>query len=326
MTVNHSKVVAAYTNFPMLLAETNNAQLKNTASNGHVSDTQGSDIFFEATSGALLDFEIEQFDGASGTLIAWIEIPVMSSSQDLSFWLRYGAACPCVSKANPAGVWEGSDEAVYHLDHDFKDSTTSGRNGTPYGSPPFVSGRIGHGASFNGTSQYIDTQFGNGTAGLIPQWTVSCWVLGTTDPGSAMDTGPVMHESNFNIGWHHTDANYRRTAFFATATNWFGASFDVLTHGTWYYLAGTYDGTTLTAYKNGVMTQQVANISSPAVAEPTTIKIGRHGVTPTWYFDGQVDEVRVSSTAHSAGWIATSYNNQASPATFYTLGSEEALW
>jgi hypothetical protein len=37
---------------------------------------------------------------------------------------------------------------------------------------------------------------------------------------------------------------------------------------------------------------------------------------------GSLDEVRVSNAVRSADWIATEYNNQSSPATFYTLGSE----
>src|SRR5437899_12592991 len=38
-----------------------------------------------------------------------------------------------------------------------------------------------------------------------------------------------------------------------------------------------------------------------------------------------MDEVRVSNAARSAGWISTSYNNQNSPATFFSVvGGEES--
>jgi hypothetical protein len=36
-----------------------------------------------------------------------------------------------------------------------------------------------------------------------------------------------------------------------------------------------------------------------------------------------IDEARVSCSARSADWIKTEYNNQSSPAAFYTLGPEE---
>ena len=42
-------------------------------------------------------------------------------------------------------------------------------------------------------------------------------------------------------------------------------------------------------------------------------------------FVGAIDEVRISNTARSDGWIATSFNNYASPSTFVSVGDEEAL-
>ncbi len=43
------------------------------------------------------------------------------------------------------------------------------------------------------------------------------------------------------------------------------------------------------------------------------------------YFNGTIDEVRISDTARSADWIEASYINQNSPSNFYTAGSEEEL-
>ena len=40
-------------------------------------------------------------------------------------------------------------------------------------------------------------------------------------------------------------------------------------------------------------------------------------------FSGILDEARLSNVARSADWIATEYNNQSSPATFYALGGED---
>ena len=38
--------------------------------------------------------------------------------------------------------------------------------------------------------------------------------------------------------------------------------------------------------------------------------------------NGSADEIRISNVIRSADWIATEYNNQGSPSTFYALGSE----
>ncbi|MFH1521336.1 MAG: hypothetical protein ABIF18_00085, partial [archaeon] len=40
------------------------------------------------------------------------------------------------------------------------------------------------------------------------------------------------------------------------------------------------------------------------------------------YYTGLIDEVRISNVARSAGWIATEYNNQFSPDSFYSVGEE----
>jgi len=43
-----------------------------------------------------------------------------------------------------------------------------------------------------------------------------------------------------------------------------------------------------------------------------------------YYADAVIDEVRVSNVARSGDWIATEYNNQNSPGTFYTVGGQES--
>jgi hypothetical protein len=49
------------------------------------------------------------------------------------------------------------------------------------------------------------------------------------------------------------------------------------------------------------------------------------GGNTTCGLNGTLDEVRLSSTERSAGWVATEFANQKEPATFYTVGSEQTL-
>ena len=42
------------------------------------------------------------------------------------------------------------------------------------------------------------------------------------------------------------------------------------------------------------------------------------------YYDGSMDEVRISKTCRSAEWISTQYNNQNDPLNFFSVGSEES--
>lgn len=41
------------------------------------------------------------------------------------------------------------------------------------------------------------------------------------------------------------------------------------------------------------------------------------------YFQGQLDEIRVSHTLLTSGWVATEYSNQNDPSSFYTISAQE---
>lgn len=91
----------------------------------------------------------------------------------------------------------------------------------------------------------------------------------------------------------------------------------------WTYVTFTYDGTNGTFYLNGAQNGAAAG----SMTEPSTFAadIGQNpDPTAPNIFPGKIDEVRVSNIVHSADWIATEYNNQSSPSTFYTVGSTTA--
>jgi hypothetical protein len=75
---------------------------------------------------------------------------------------------------------------------------------------------------------------------------------------------------------------------------------------------------TFTLYKDGV---SVIAIGTPATQTPTYWTFGSDGSLNT-FFNGTLDEIRISNTARSADWLKTEYNNQSSPSTFYSFGTE----
>src|ERR1700674_4833386 len=81
---------------------------------------------------------------------------------------------------------------------------------------------------------------------------------------------------------------------------------------------------TLTGYLNGVAGGSV----TASKLYPSTLYYGLGATEATnggnrANFSGALDEVRVSASARSADWIATEYNNQSNPATFYIIGSTD---
>jgi len=85
------------------------------------------------------------------------------------------------------------------------------------------------------------------------------------------------------------------------------------------------DGSNLKIYKDGV---EIASTSKTGAIRENTwkIAIGNNPDNTSTSFaswDGKIDEVRISDIARSAGWIATEFNNQNNPGTFYSIGNEE---
>ncbi len=135
--------------------------------------------------------------------------------------------------------------------------------------------------------------------------------------------------------WDDVDGNFRTWFLWIDGTT---ASFYIshsgsdyphidnsgLSANTWYYLTGTFDGNSMNFYVNGV--NSAGSLSSPgSIAtnnKPTYIGKGLLDLQ-TLFFNGVEDEVRVSNVARSASWIASEYNNQSSPSTFLSLGSQQ---
>ncbi len=90
----------------------------------------------------------------------------------------------------------------------------------------------------------------------------------------------------------------------------------------WTHIVATYGSGSQTLFINGV--QNVTQSVSGSIGYGTSqdLAIGENTpYSPCCPWNGLLDEVRISSIARSADWIATEYNNQSSPITFYDEGS-----
>jgi hypothetical protein len=103
---------------------------------------------------------------------------------------------------------------------------------------------------------------------------------------------------------------------------------------TWYYAVGTftYSGTAPFAgswdvYLNGAQNNASTNnfnFAGTATGNFTgaTWRLANNAQWPN-FSNVILDEVRVSNTRRSAGWILTEYRNQNAPASFYSVGLEQ---
>ena len=95
----------------------------------------------------------------------------------------------------------------------------------------------------------------------------------------------------------------------------------------WHYYTVVFDtsqpaSSELTIYLDGSQPSATLHLNANSTnnfANSTLYFMSRNN--STLFGAGTLDELRVSNTTRSPGWIATEYNNQNSPSTFYTVSS-----
>ena len=102
---------ADLTDFPLLITLTD-VDLKDAAHAGHVGQADGGDLLFTSADGTTqLDHEIESYDPATGTLVAWVKVPTLSPATDTVLYLYYGNAA-AANQQNAAAVWSNGYAGV----------------------------------------------------------------------------------------------------------------------------------------------------------------------------------------------------------------------
>ncbi|HEY6254108.1 MAG TPA: DUF2341 domain-containing protein, partial [Candidatus Angelobacter sp.] len=327
LTIDHTKVSNTdQANFPVLVSGTYGF-LATATNGGKVQNPNGYDILFssDAAGANKLDHEIESYDPTTGKINFWVRIPDLSSTADTIIFLQYGSASVTSTQENRAGVWDGNFEGVWHLNGgttlSAADSTANLHNGSIIGATATV-GEIDGAANFSGSGQYI--QIGN--MGPMPvQGTISMWVK-----APVLASYPNSFTTSFNGSGCGNDAirfELNSAGDFGPATGNSSCAVNgpafttAFTPNLWHHVVVSWDSSTSseTGYYDGRLAQTITNTFWPVNFDDVVIGAG-FNTSREW--NGQVDEVRISSAIRSADWITTEYKNQTSPATFYSLGSE----
>ena len=192
----------------------------------------------------------------------------------------------------------------WKFDGDARDSSGHENHGVKNGNPTFAPGKIGQALKFDGINDYVET----GNTADLSTWTISVWVTSPASPSSSNRSGPIHRESNYQLNWNHIYPDFRGAAALEVGDTWHAASFGELEADEWYYLAATYDGTVLKAYKNGTLVNINSDPSGDPIAEMSSLKFGRHSQDPM-YFCGTIDDVRIYDYALSESEIKTLYDD-----------------
>jgi hypothetical protein len=348
ITINSTQVPNTnQTNFPVLISLPANtyADLKTVANGGSVTNANGYDILFtsDAAGTQPLAYERESYSGTTGAMIDWVNVPTVSHTANTVIYLFYGNSLVTTDQSNATGTWDSNYIGVWHLPNgttlSAHDSTSNGDNGTINGATA-TTGQIDGGASFNGSGN--DITFSGGAIGATSV-TVSAWMYtkGFTQAtfGSGSDGAVVF-------GTRDADANVSPTlvispvggsqhAIFTCDSSGLAVGAEgatTISTGQWYYFVGTFSSTgsgtyggTWNVYVNGVQDNSSTNNFDLAGSCSGTFSGATWFAATNGQWNGtsdvNLDELRVSKSVRSADWIATEYNNQSSPSTFYSVGA-----
>ncbi|MBL8015445.1 MAG: DUF2341 domain-containing protein, partial [Candidatus Doudnabacteria bacterium] len=358
ITIDETKVTgsSALTDFPVAIAGTY-SYLATTSNGGKVTNSNGYDIIFTSDSAGStqLDHEIERYVASSGEVVMWVRIPSLSATSNTVIYMFYGNSSVTTSQQDIEGTWNSNYKLVHHLEEGstsntgYVDSTSNNNDSSIVtidgtGSSATATGKIGQAVQFDGSNDKIAVPDAT-SLDITGDYTISIWVKADTLPGTTKSrsvmakTGSIASDAagtqvNYGMGLDNglSGAGQRWSSTFETSAHAdFTSNFAFTSStGTWYYMVSTFSdsGNAFRMYKDGSQ----SSINSSATGVPGTnnkdFYIGVDNASDfssfSEYFDGTLDEVRVSTAAHSADWITTEYNNQNSPSTFYTVGSEEA--
>jgi PKD repeat protein len=326
ITIQKSQVSGTQTNFPVLISLSSDSDLQTRArSDGH-------DILFTDSSGTVvIPHEIEKYTSASGDLVAWVKVPTVSSSANTTIYMYYGNPASS-DQQNKNGVWDANYKAVWHLNEGGTgtryDSTANANNANPrnYAGTEGTTGQItGADRLHRSPTDYLESTSNIGITGNSAR-TISFWVnLDDTNRNGMVGWGNNGIQQEFEVA-------VRETHYFLWG---YGAGNDWDTAitpatGSWHYYTVAFDGTTTARwYVDGSLLGSTTAYTYATANSPVSIGYeydgGRTTTDKTSYLKGVIDEVRISSIARSADWVATENRDQASPATFAIPGSQE-MW
>ena len=187
------------------------------------------------------------------------------------------------------GWWkldEGSGDIAY-------DSSGHGHDGTIEGGPQWVAGQTGTALDFGGTDDYVDC--GNGASlNITDEFTLAMWIK-TNDAG---DNGHHHYFNKGDTGYQlkHSSNNTLLCAFETDGWHIARTPVDGSFNGVWHHLAGSYDGSHVNIYIDGILMVATAYVGSIDLT-PVNVNIGRCEDRTDRFVDAVIDDARIYNRA-----------------------------
>jgi hypothetical protein len=327
VVIDHTKVANTdQVNFPLAFSGTYTF-LKSVGNGGGVQNANGYDIAFFSDSGLTTALDCEQvyWSASTGQVEFHVRIPTLSHTTNTTIYIGFGDSGVSTAQCASTGTWNSAYKLVWHLPNGSSltanDSTANGNSSTLISGGVAASTFTLDGAASWGSvnnSSYISSNFTMPTT----NFTYSVWIQSS---GSGVYNRPVG-AGDYTGGTFGTsivwNLSSNTSVVFRQGSNTGVGDCTYVPSGGFtvpHYLVVTRDSTNgAVIYDNGVSVCTNSTYKSITTGG-NHVWLGRDQNQNSNGYLGAIDEFRVSNTVRSADWIATEYNNQSSPSTFYSV-------
>jgi hypothetical protein len=302
ITIDHTNVDAALTNFPLLVRVSQDTDL------GAEAQSDGEDIRFTSNDGeTILPYERESYSVSSGSGSGnfWVKVPTISNTADTTIYLYYGNSAAADGQ-DAVNVWDSNFKGVWHLaetgtNPTAYDSTSNNNDSATQTWTPTTNGKISGAGSFNGSSNAINITSNDGLNPAVI--TVTAWAQ--ADVNNKWQY-VALKDGQWDFG-RDNDGKYYLAAWKTGPTNVTDAhAATSATTGVWEYIAFTYNGSSAKYYVN---TTVVINddVNGNLYTSTNAVNIGSQAAGNYW--DGLIDDVKISNVVRATEWIKFEYYN-----------------
>ncbi|NTV22635.1 MAG: prepilin-type N-terminal cleavage/methylation domain-containing protein [Candidatus Yonathbacteria bacterium] len=222
--------------------------------------------------------------------------------------LQFAAQNDRIMGADAVGMWnfeEGSGVTVRDVSGWGNHGTISGATFT---TDTYNAGVSKYALSFDGVNDYVNLN--NATVINPNQGAVSAWVKASHWNPTKMtifssEVGPAWAQLRLVLFSGSNNSLVFSVANGTSSTENIVTTENILNTGEWYHVMGTYDGSSVKIYLNGVIKKTHLTNIVPGVFTPTKTVIGWHYSNRFW--DGIIDDVRIYARSLTAQEVKEQY-------------------
>ena len=288
----------------------------------------GSDLrFVDADATTVLPHEIEAW-AENGESLVWVRVPAIDPTGEDHIWMHYGD--PAAGAAQDAeAVWSGF-VGVYHLAGGpaevARDSSPGGHHGTPNGSMDTDDpGQIGGALRVNGGGRIDLTSANELSAAVGEARTLEAWFRTSTGSTQHLFSQEAScHGYGIELGVSNTPVRARLfTGQCGSINQHYAGTGQDYSDDAWHHVVAVFDrpGSFMKLHVDGALAGG-GPINDMAGATSSLAWIGS-AYFGNSAFHGSIDEVRISSSGRSDGWITAQHRSMRD--TFALYGAPEAL-